>query len=268
MNKIAILVLTFFLIVDIPVSSDDSVQATGYDLTSAGSSTTINSAIFQAFNPADPSGMGWFTPFVRISSPSPVIRGYNTDFRNLQFEENSSPQWTRSMSLSEVPQIFDGILYRELQLDINQNSTGSDKYLTMDKVELYESPFANLCGYPFDGSGGGHSGCTTDNTATMIWDMDALEDLFIVLDYTNNDGAGKRDLRLLVPDSVFSQDPDCAFQGTGCTVYITVYSKFGGDSDPGSANPVLQTAHINNDGYEEWGTKPETFLIYFPNIIK
>lgn len=227
--------------------------ATPYDLTTAGSTATINGAIFEAFNPDDVTGSGLFNPFVRISSPAAVIHGYNTDYRPLQFEENSSATITLARLLSEVPQFFEnGSLYREFQLDINQNSTSDDYLISLDELELYESAFSDLCGYPFDGSGGGHSGCTTNNTATLIWDMDALEDSFVILDYRNNEGPGKRDMKILVPDSVFNQDPNCSYLGVGCTVYLTIYSQLGGDTTCIKAGTDTCP---NNDGYEEWGVR-------------
>ena len=230
------------------------VQAAGFNLTAVGASTTINGAIFEVFNPDDASGSGLFDAFVRVSSNQLVIEGYNTDYRPLQYQENNSGTFTKGLLLSTVPQFdVDGVIYREFQLDINQNAPIPDRYETLDTVELYESAFADLCGHPFDGTGGGQAGCTSNNTAALIYDMDAGENNFIVLDYTNNEGSGKRDLKLLVPNSFFNQDPNCRWGGVGCTVYITLYSKFGGDSDAGNDDPLLRVAHANNDGFEEWG---------------
>lgn len=227
--------------------------ATPYDLTTSGSTATINGAIFEAFNPDDVAGSGLFIPFVRISSPNSVIHGYNTDYRPLQFEENDSATFTLARLLSEIPQFFvNGSLYREFQLDINQDLTSDDYLVSLDELELYESAFSDLCGYPFDGSGGGHSGCTTKNTATLIWDMDALEDNFVILDYRNNEGIGKRDMKILVPNSVFNQDPNCDYSAVGCTVYLTIYSQLGGDSTCIKAG---SDTCPNNDGYEEWGVR-------------
>jgi hypothetical protein len=236
------------------------VQAEGYDMTAPGASIVINGAIFEVFNPADASGSGQFDSFVRISSNTLVIQGYNTDYRPLQFEENSSPSFTNSQLLSEVPQFnVGGTWYREFQLDINQLTSGNSRFLTLDNVELYESAVPDLCGYPFDGSGGGHSGCPTSagdqNTATMVYGMDEGEDNFMVLDYTNNTGSGKRDLRLYVPNNYFNTDPNCWWGGEGCAIYVTLYSKFGGDSDPAHENEFLRVAYGNNDGFEEWGVR-------------
>lgn len=244
-----------------------AVFAGGHNMTAAGDSATINGAIFEVFLPDDPSGSGAFDSFVRISANTPDVRGYNTDYRPLQFDENNSPSFTLSRLLSEIPIIDEGgVDYREFQLDMNQNLSGSgntaDYYLTLDTFELYESPYDELCGYPFDGSGGGHSGCNPENieaegnTATQLYDMDAGTNSFIVMDYRNNSGSGKRDLRVYVPDSLFSQDPNCAPGGVGCTTYVTLYSEFGLDFDAADPDPLLQIPHGNNDGFEEWGVNP------------
>jgi hypothetical protein len=211
--------------------------------------------------PDDPTGSGVFAPFVRVSTHLPNEKGYNTDYRPLQFDENNSSTFTLSRLLSEVPIVdVGGTDYREFQLDINQNLGGSgstaEYYLTLDTVEIFESPFSLLCGYPFDGSGGGHTGCTTDNTATILYDMDAGENNFIVIDMRNNEGSGKRDLRVFVLDSLFDPDPNCDPGAVGCTVYVTFYSEFGLDFDAADPDPLLQIAHGNNGGFEEWGVNP------------
>jgi hypothetical protein len=239
--------------------------ATPYDLTTAGATATINGAIFEAFTPNDATGSGMFDPLVRISSNNLVIKGYNTDYRPLQFEENSSQTFTLARLLSEVPQVREGgVWYREFQLDINQNKTVDDYLESVDVVEFYESPYSDLCGYPFDGSGGGHAGCNTNNTATLVWDMDALEDSFVVLDYRNNEGSGKRDMKLLVPDSLFNADLNCSYNAIGCTVYVTLYSEFGGDQ---VCFRTDMTTCPNNDGFEEWGVRvPDPTAITLRNV--
>ena len=63
-------------------------------------------------------------------------QGYNTDARPLQFDENKSPQFTRSLTLGEVPVVnVGGVEYREFLLDINQKSSAS--LLSLDEVRVF-----------------------------------------------------------------------------------------------------------------------------------
>jgi len=244
----------FVMVILLTLVTVGIVQATGYDMTPPLTTVTINGAIFEVFNPTDPSGSGLFDAFVRLSSNKLVIQGYNTSYRPLQFEENNSGTFTKSALLSAVPQFnINGVIYREFQLDINQNTPIPSRYETLDNVELYESDstLGFLCGYPFDGS----VTCGSNNSGTMVYGMDVGEDNFMVLDYTNNTGSGKRDLKLLVPNNLFNQSQACVYGGAGCTTDVTLYSKFGGDSDPLNGNPLLQVPHGNNDGFEEWGVR-------------
>jgi hypothetical protein len=197
-----------------------------YDLTAPNSTATVNGtvggfAIFEVYNPDDPSGSGVFDPFVRISTNNPVEKGYNTDYRKLQFDENNSPTFTKSYLVTDVPMVErGGNLYREFQLDINQNTPEPNRYLSLDKFQLWLTNDPNLHGYNY-------TSLEFPLGATLIWEL-AQGDWF-KLDYTNNEGSGKRDLRVLVPDEIFT-DGD----------YVVLFSEFGNNWP-------------NNDGYEEWG---------------
>jgi amino acid transporter len=72
------------------------------DLTAAGSSGFVNGAFFQQTD-AQPAGSAYIRSFVRLSTNQPIEQGYNTEARQLEFDENSSPQFTRSLLLSDVP---------------------------------------------------------------------------------------------------------------------------------------------------------------------
>lgn len=243
--------LLFAIVLILSLVTVNSVHAAGFNLTTAGSSATINGAVFEVIYDDGPIPL---REMVRLSGASEV-HGYNTDYRPPQFDENNSAAFTKAVLLSDVLQVdVDGTIYREFQLDINQETTGNSRYITLDDVELYESPSADLCGYPFDGSGGGHAGCfdPANRIATLKYGMDVGEDSFIVLDYGNNVGNGKRDLRLLVLSSSFDANPNCNYDEAGCAVYVTLYSEFGADSDPGNDDPLLRIPYSNNDGYEAW----------------
>ncbi len=232
------------------IGSASAVAATGYDLTGAGGTATINGAVYVALPDGDLEGRG-FHPVVRLRGKEASIRGYNTDYRPLQYDEQRSARTTRSLLLSEVPQVLrSGVLHREFLLGISQQGSTTGAYLTLDTLKVYESPFARLCGHPFDGSGGGHTGCTSGNTATLIYDMDAGTDSFVLMDSRTNQGPGRADLRVLMPDSLLNQSPNCHYGGVGCSVFVTLYSAFGADV----GGPISELRG-NNGGPEAWGVR-------------
>ncbi|MEJ2707437.1 MAG: hypothetical protein P8074_07475, partial [Anaerolineales bacterium] len=191
----------------------------------------INGALFVGFFPDTPTGTGNFDPFLRLGSGSgPIEQGYNTDYRPLEFDEDAS--WTTSQNLSEIPVIafeYNGTisLYRELQLDINQNASVEGKFISLDTVEIYITEDPNLHGYDTSTKFG--------SNATLVYDMDELDDNWIKLDYTNNNGSGKRDLKMLIPNEWLTTDPRCVYQGpvpedappSDCPFYFVLYNKFG-----------------------------------------
>ncbi|MFO0888137.1 MAG: hypothetical protein U0790_03205 [Isosphaeraceae bacterium] len=78
---------------------------TQLDLTYAGASGEIGGALFKQFS-APSSGSGSTSSFVRISANRPVVKGYNTDYRPVQFDENSSASFTRALRLDGVPTVI------------------------------------------------------------------------------------------------------------------------------------------------------------------
>src|SRR2546426_8851548 len=73
---------------------------TVYSLTTAGSSATIGGALFET-NQVQPTGSGLIHSFVRIQTNNAIERGYNTDARPLQFDENNSATFTRSLPVAD-----------------------------------------------------------------------------------------------------------------------------------------------------------------------
>jgi hypothetical protein len=202
-----------------------ALSAATLDLTTRGSAGMINGAIFSQFD-AQPTGTGVIDSFVRLQTPNAkatVEQGYNTDGRPLQFDENKSPQFTRSLTLGEVPLVnFGGVLYREFLLDINLKS--SQPYLSLDELRLYVGDAPNLTGYdPATGKLAGLS---------PIYDMDAGGvDNWVKLDYRLNSGSGAGDMLLYIPDQLFGSS------GSAANIYL--YSKFG-------------VNFAGNSGFEEW----------------
>jgi len=201
--------------------SCDSITGggTATDLTTGGTET-INGAILTTTD-SQSTGTGVIQSFVRLTSNDDCIQGYNTDARPLEFDENSSPQFTRDLSLSAVPIVtIDGVEYREFLLDINQ--TNADSLLSLNEVEIYLHSTAGITDYPFTGE------------ATKIWELDGDGNVIVELDYALNSGSGSGDLFLYVPNSLF----------VGGT-FVTLFSQFGDGND-------------NNDGFEEWAVRTST----------
>lgn len=191
------------------------------DLTTAGSSGTIGPAIFEQYSP-QPTGTGKIRSFVRISTNQLMEQGYNTDARPLEFDENNSPQFTRSLPLSDIP-VFNicGTDYWQFLLDINQ--TVPNSLLSLDKLEVYLGNAGNLTGYPALG--------------TLYYDLDSFSDNRILLDYNLNSGSGSGDMLAYIPV------PDSLPVGAN---YLYLYSMFG-HSD--------LSAFGNNAGFEEWAVR-------------
>jgi hypothetical protein len=202
-------------------------SGTPLDLTAHGAIGEINGAIFQQYD-ARPTGTGHINSFVRLQAPNAKVamqQGYNTDARPLQYNENKSPQFTRSLRLDDLPQVnIGGVLYREFLLDINQKS--SQPYLSLDELRLYLGPVANMTGYDE------REGVKTLGGYQALYDLDAGgQDNWVKLDYRLNTGSGSGDMLLFIPESCFvnhSENP-----------YVYLYSKFG-------------VNFTGNAGFEEW----------------
>src|SRR5690349_17226687 len=72
-------------------------QATVLDLSSGGSGF-VDQAFF-ASTDQQPTGTGENNSFVRLSTNNGTEQGYNTSARPVEFDENTSPQFTRDLSL-------------------------------------------------------------------------------------------------------------------------------------------------------------------------
>ena len=206
-------------------------QGAMIDLTTAGSSGVINGARFST-NEQQPTGTGVFNPFVRLQMNG-FEQGYNTSGSSLPFDEKPGI-WTHDLRLSEIgTTVVDGVEHYEFRLDINQSNGGPNRFLSLDKVQIYTSGIGSQ---------------TTTNVAslgTLRYDLDAGGDNWVKLDYSLGHGSGSGDMTMLVPVSNFS--------GADTDAFVYLYSAFG-------------THHSANAGFEEWAAKPAT-LIPTPGTI-
>jgi hypothetical protein len=199
----------------------------------AGGTGTINGSIFSTTD-QQPTGSGVIHSFVRISSNQSVEQGYNTDGRPLQFDENNSPTFTRSLAKADLMSVsINGTDYYKFLLDINQQD--HNPLLSLNELEIYTADAPNLLNYSPNHSAGGTG---FGSHSTLVYDLDTTtSDNRVDLNYSLNSGSGSGDLYVFVKKSYFG----------GAKPWVYLYSKFG---DPNG----------NNDGYEEWAAVvgPET----------
>ncbi|HET9145517.1 MAG TPA: hypothetical protein VFN81_05430 [Sphingomicrobium sp.] len=261
-------------------SSFSSTGGTTYfDLTKAtGDRAEINDALFFQNKPDSSSGTGLIQAIVRVQDPGSgdgLENGYNSSARPVSYEENTSPNFTTSLLLSEVPIVtIDGTQYYEFRLDINQLNSSS--LLSVDEIKLYTSAVA-------DGEATGLiTGSWFTNNADLVYDMDdanldgiADSNHSILLDAGLSSGSGSSDMFFYVPLANFGAvDPD--------DTYVTLYSEFGGattldgsdgltplddpantalgdnGSDTGDIATAIYGGYLANDGFEEWSVSKQT----------
>ncbi len=202
---------------------EDRTTPAVLDLATHGAIGTLNGGIFRQFD-AQPTGTGIIDSFVRIQSiKGAVQQGFNSDYRRVQFDENTSPQFDRSLPLSEVPKVdIGGVVYREFLLDINQKA--SQPLLSLDEMRIYMGNAPSLTGYD--------TGTQQLAGLNAVYDLGAANG--ILLDARLNQGSGKGDMLAYIPDSL-------------CTggSYVYLYSKFG-------------VNNTSNGGFEEWAAGKQT----------
>ena len=226
-------------------SLESRVVPSVVDLTTIGSSGTINGAIYrQAMT--SPGGSGSLHSFVQIRRDGTEY-GYNTDARPYTDPvlrdggTQTTASFNRALRLSTVPLVaVGGQVYLQFSLEINQKK--SAPLLSLDEVQVSLASSGRLQGYTSDGTYRGH--------ASLIYDMDGSSSTWVKLNGNLAPGTGRADMFLDIP---FSDLPDSAFSGANrslplrSTEYVYLYSHFG--------DQKLNTKHAigsANDGYEEW----------------
>lgn len=202
-----------------PPAPPACVSPTCVDLTTRGSSGVANGAIFTQIDP-QPTGTGYIDPFLRLQSTGVQLHteGYNTSYRPFQatFDQKNPLNYTHDLLLSDVGYVLrSGILYREFRLDINESKAGDNPMLSLDQLQIFQSTSGGAHDYPND-------------LGTLIYDLDAGSDRWVLLNYALNHGSGSGDMSVLIPNSLFNRDP-----------YVYLFSRFG-DTWPVDA------------GFEEW----------------
>jgi hypothetical protein len=194
------------------------VRGNVVDLTTAMSSGTIGGVIFRTIDLA-PTGTGVINSFVRIQHNG-TEQGYNTSGRPVAFNELTDPNFTRNLTLGEVPVVaVGGTDYYSFNLDINEPNGGGQNLLSLDEVQIYTS------------SVGSQTTSNVSSLGTLRYDLDVSKDSWVKLDYDLGSGSGRGDMEMLVPVSFFG--------GSSPNTFVYLFSRFGDNFSSG-------------DGFEEW----------------
>jgi uncharacterized repeat protein (TIGR01451 family) len=203
------------------------------DLTFDDTFGTLNGAVF-ATGQNQPAGTGVFNSFVQIQRTG-TEQGYNTD-ASAQYDEKSAHNHNHSILLADVPLVVgdgsngtqEGVVYREFLLDLNEANGGTNPYISLDALQIWQEEAGNLTHFtPGSGFAGAH-------TNYLAYNLDAGGNHWIALNDGLAHGSGQSDVRVLIPDSVFIKDT--------AHRYVTLYSKFGEQNGWGSGG-----------GFEDWG---------------
>lgn len=208
-------------------------SGTPLDLSTRDASGEVGDAVFRQAT-VGPAGTGNLRSFLRIQGhgrDGRIEEGYNTDARPLEFDEKRNRRSTRSLDLSNVATVnIGGELYREFLLDINEPRARDKALLSLDELRLYMSDDPALTGY--DAETGQLAGLDP------IFDLDGVEDRFVVLNARLSSGSGRADALVYVKDSLFSEG--------GEESHVYLYSKFGEE-------------HAAQGGFEEWAARPQPY---------
>ena len=213
--------LTILGIAAVAAASITPASALVVDLTTAGSSGTVNGALFQQVSPQT-TGTGVIDPFLRVQG-NDVETGLNTSLSDV-LGETKTGIWTHDLLLSAVPIVnVGGVDYYQFLLDINQNKVGDNELLSLTKLELWTKSGALT-------EANSHDDLTAQG-AVKQWDLDGVEDSTIELNFILNPGSGAGDMFAYIPVGAL---------GTDGSLNLYLYTEFG---LPG---------HASNDGIEEW----------------
>src|ERR1044071_506069 len=145
------------------------------DLATSSPQADGTSALFYRTD-LQPTGTGVLQPFVRIQA-KPTEKGYNTD-GVIEFDTKDQPgNWTHSITLSQVPIVnIGGVDYREFVLDINESTSQSNRFLSMNELEIYTSNTNVLSSF----NTATHTfGSPAGNITSLVYDMDATGDKLV-----------------------------------------------------------------------------------------
>lgn len=170
-------------------------------------------------------------------------RGYNSDYRKTEFDEDNSSNKNRSVKVGELaPFNLNGTDYFRLILDINEPSDNDKRTISLQELELYVAPASTNGRYTGYASGLG----------TLIWELDCNligpcgsqakgTNNQINLDYgIHGGGSGEYDIIAYFPFSLLAS--------FSYNDYFVLYNEFGKTDRVTPGIPGYKT----EGGFEEW----------------
>ncbi len=199
-------------------------------------------ALIEPFIVSSTTGTGVIRSIVKIGSNDVFEQGYNSDFRDVQFDETTTSNFNRSITLAEIPVVeINSVFYREFDLDLNENNGGTNPLVTLQTLMIFASDTNLLTGFDEINK------TFPAGTATLLFDMDELGDISVLLTDWNS-GSGTGDYAFFIPVNGVGDLP--GFTGLSSGTYIYIYSEFGTVDGQGSGV---------SGGFEEW------FVVSAPN---
>ena len=223
-----------------PVAMASELDCTGSTATSTAGCNEEFAGLFWSTVQMQPAGTGFIDSFLRIQRNN-LEEGMNSDYRPLELDEITDPNYTRDIQLGEIRQVtFDpdgdgpsgAITYYELLLDINEPDANDKSLLTLVGLKLCTSS----TGDQYDDTGGS---CDEGSSAAIEqYNLDETANNQVKLDYTYlSTGSGGSDLFVYIPVSLLGTDPN---------TYLYLWSQFGWlDGDDWKSQ----------DGFEEWAAR-------------
>ncbi|HEX2793948.1 MAG TPA: hypothetical protein VHN58_05910, partial [Croceicoccus sp.] len=232
------------------------------DITNAGSSAVIDGAIFtDAANVG--AGTGNYNTFLALqdsNDPDQVEEGFNSGkavggASDPNAEDDSNDEMDASKSeailLGAIPiKYVDGVAYYEFRVDLNEANSGDATLISLDKFQLFVGPYDQNATLPnpTPTSPNNEYGSNVDLIDTFgelfgldkVYDMDANDDVSVLMDEGNSSGSGNDDYAVLVPVSNFEgYDP--------AKDYVYLYVEMGAAGGDGDNNGVIGNAASKDD---------------------
>jgi hypothetical protein len=209
------------------------------DLSEGGvNSGVVNGATF-SFNNGQPAGTGFINSFVRIQENGNE-QGYNTS-GGTPFDTKAG-NFTRDLKLGEL--LADNGYFRFL-LDINEQNNSNGRLLSLDGLKVFVTTQGGQTSQSVDGAGNANG-----ILGTLLWNLDAFADNYILLDHKRAEGSGKFDMAFDISSSLFA--------GYSADTYVVLWSRFG----------LQEGSDADSDaGFEEWAARMGKNQVPEPGVL-